>query len=151
MKCPFDPPSPDLAWLCDPALTGLSAAGWDALIAVLMTLHDQQREAGLDKRRGHRPRLAAPGAGRRPLLTLADRLLATVVHHRLGLPQTAVAALVSVRPETINRRIRGIRQLLDQAGHTIQPGPHQLASLDDLYNLATAEGITVASQIKTAC
>jgi transposase len=148
---PFDQPSPDLAWLAHPALTGLSAGEWDDLIAALMMLHDQQREAGLDKRRGHRPRLTARGAGRRPLLTLADRLLATVLHHRLGLPQTAVAALVSVRPETINRRIREIRQLLEQAGHTIQPGPHRLASLDDLYNLATAEGITVASDIKTAC
>jgi transposase len=148
---PFDQPSPDLAWLANPALTGVSAGEWDDLIAALMMLHDQQREAGLDKRRGHRPRLTARGAGRRPLLTLADRLLATVLHHRLGLPQTAVAALVSVRPETINRRIREIRQLLEQAGHTIQPGPHRLASLDDLYNLATAEGITVASDIKTAC
>ncbi len=148
---PFDQPSPDLAWLAHPALTGLSAGEWDALIATLMTLHDQHREAGLDKRRGHRPRLTAPGTGRRPLLTLADRLLATVLHHRLGLPQTAVAALVSVRPETINRRIREIRQLLEQAGHTIQPGPHRLASLDDLCSLATAAEITVPPEIKTAC
>ena len=92
----------------------------------------------LDKRRGHRPRLAAPGAGRRPVLTLADRLLAAVLHQRLALPQVAIAALFGVRPETINRRIRDIRQLLDQAGHTIQPGPHRLASLDDLYSLAIA-------------
>jgi hypothetical protein len=49
----------------------------------------------------------------------------------------------SVRPETINKRIRDIRQLLNQAGHTIQPGPHRLASLDDLYRLATAAEITV--------
>jgi Rhodopirellula transposase DDE domain len=58
---PFDQPSPDLAWLCHPALTGLPAAEWDALTAALMTLHGQQREASLDKRRGHRPRLTAPG------------------------------------------------------------------------------------------
>ena len=148
---PFDQPSPDLDWLRHPALTGLPAGEWDALVTRLMTLHDQLREADLGKRRGHRPRLIAPGPGRRPVLTLADRLLATVLHHHLGLPQTAVAALVSVRPETINRRIREIRQLLQEAGHTIQPGPHRLASLDDLYRLATAEGITVASEIKTAC
>ena len=79
------------------------------LITSLMKLHDQQREATLDKRRGHRPRLAAPGPGRRPILTLADRLLATALHQRLALPQIAVAALFSVRPETINRRIREIR------------------------------------------
>jgi transposase len=148
---PFDQPSPGLAWLCHPALTGLPAQDWDALIAALMTLHHQQREASLDQRRGHRPRLIAPGPGRRPVLTLADQLLATVLHQRLALPQAAIAALFSVQPETINRRIRGIRQLLDQAGHPIQPGPRHLASLNDLYNLATAEGIEGPPQIKTAC
>src|SRR5262249_14418734 len=148
---PFDQPSPDLAWLCHPALTGLPAHQWDALITGLMTLHDQQREASLDKRRGHRPRLTAPGTGRRPVLTLADRLLATTLHQRLALPQVAIAVLFSVRPETINKRIRDIRQLLDRAGHTIQPGPHRVASLDDLYSLATAAEITVPPEIKTAC
>jgi len=148
---PFDQPSPDLAWLHHPALTGLPAQQWDALITTLLTLHDQQREVSLDKRRGHRPRLTAPGTGRRPILTLADRLLATVLHHRLALPQVAIAALFSVRPETINKRIRDVRQLLDQAGHTIQPGPHRLASLEDLYKLTAAAGINTPSEIKTAC
>ena len=149
---PIRPASyPDLAWLCHPALTGLTAPQWDALIATLMMLHGQQREASLDKRRGHRPRLIAPGVGRRPVLTLAHRLLATFLHQRLALPQVAIAALLSVRPETINKRIRDIRQLLDQAGHAIQPGPHRLASLDDLYSLAAARGITVTPEIKTAC
>jgi len=148
---PFDQPSPDLAWLHHPALTGLPAQQWDALITTLLTLHDQQREVSLDKRRGHRPRLTAPGTGRRPILTLADRLLATVLHHRLALPQVAIAALFSVRPETINKRIRDVRQLLDQAGHTIQPGPHHLAGLEDLYKLTAAAGINTPSEIKTAC
>jgi Rhodopirellula transposase DDE domain len=148
---PFDQPSPDLAWLCHPALTGLPAPEWDALIAALMSLHDRQRETNLDKRRGHRPRLAAPGTGRRPVLTLADRLLATTLHQRLALPQVAIAVLFSVRPETINKRIRDIRQLLDQAGHTIRPGPRRLASLDDLYSLAAEAEITLPPQIKTAC
>jgi Rhodopirellula transposase DDE domain len=148
---PFDQPSPDLDWLRHPALTGLPAHEWDTLIATLMTLHHQQREANLDTRRGHRPRLAAPGTGRRPVLTLADRLLATILHQRLALPQVAIAALFSVRPETINKRIRDTRQLLQQARYTIQPGHHRLASLDDLSRLATAEGITISSEIKTAC
>jgi hypothetical protein len=148
---PFDQPSPDLAWLCHPALTGLPAPQWDALIAALMTLHNQQRETSLDARRGHRPRLTAPGTGRRPILTLADRLLAAILHQRLALPQVAIAALFSVRPETINKRIRDIRQLLNQAGHAIQPGPRRLTSLDDLHRLAAAEGIVIPSEIKTAC
>jgi hypothetical protein len=148
---PFDQPTPDLAWLCHPALTGLPAAQWDALIATLMTLHDQQRETSLDARRGHRPRRTAPGTGRRPLLTLADRLLAAILHHRLALPQVTIAALFSVRAETINKRIRDIRQLLERAGHVIQPGPHRLASLDDLTSFATTKGIPISSGIKTAC
>ena len=148
---PFDRPRPGLAWLCHPALTGLPARERDALIAALMSLHDQQRETRPDKRRGHRPRLAAPGPGRRPVLTLADLLLATTLYQRLALPQVAIAVLFSVRPETISKRIRDIRQLLDQAGHTIKPGPHRLASLDDLYTLAAEADIVLPSQIKTAC
>jgi hypothetical protein len=148
---PFDRPSPDLAWLCHPALTGLPAQQWDALIAALVTLHDQQRETSLDKRRGHRPRLIAPGVGRRPVLTLADRLLATVLHQRLTLPQVAIAVLFGVRPETVNKRIRDIRQLLDQAGYAIEPGPQRLTSLDDLHRLAVATGIVIPSETKAAC
>jgi hypothetical protein len=148
---PFDRPSPERAWLCHPALTGLPAREWDALVAALMSLHGQQRETSLDERRGHRPRLTAPGTGRRPGLTLADQLLAVILHQRLALPQVAIAALFSVRPETINKRIRSIRQLLNQAGHTVQPGPHRLATLDDLYSLATAAEITVPPQTQPAC
>lgn len=63
----------------------------------------------------------------------------------------AIAALSGVRPETVNKRIRDIRPLLDQAGHTIQPGPHRLASLDDLYKLARPADIAIQPEIKTAC
>ncbi len=54
-------------------------------------------------------------------------------------------------PKTINKRIRDIRELLEQARHAIQPGPHRLASLQNLYGLAIAEGIMIPSQINTAC
>lgn len=146
---PFDQPSPDLAWLHHPALTGLPTQDWDTLMANLLTLHEQQRETGLHRRRGHRPRMAAPGTGRRPVLTLADRLLATTLHYRLGLPQVAVAALMAVRAETINRRLRETRQLLDQARYTIAPSPHRIDTIDELYDYAIARGIT-APNIKTA-
>jgi hypothetical protein len=121
-----------------------------ALITSITALHQQQREAELDKRRGHRPRNIRSGAGRRPTLTLADRLLATVLHHRHALPQVAVAALFNVRPETINKRIRDTRDLLNQAGHTIEPTQQPLATLDDLYDLARTEGITVPTRTTTA-
>jgi hypothetical protein len=113
------------------------------------SLHDQQREAELHQRRGHRPRRTRPDPGRRPRLTLADRLLATVLHHRLALPQVAIAALLGVRPETINRRIRDTRQLLEQTGYTIQPADQPLPALNDLYDLAATAGITIPTGITT--
>ncbi len=87
---------------------------WCSLIATMMTLHNQQRKPSLDKRRGDRPRLTAPGTGRRPLLTLADRLLATALHQRLAPQQVAIATLSGVRPETIDTCIHDTRQLLDR-------------------------------------
>lgn len=51
------------------------------------------------------------------MLTLADRLLATILHQRLGLPQSALAALFAVRRETISRHIGQTRRLLQQAGY----------------------------------
>jgi hypothetical protein len=145
--------SPDLAWLCHPALTGMPPPTWDTLVSTLMTLHAHQRETALDKRRGHRPRLVNPGTGtgRRPILTLADRLMAVVLHQRLALPQVAVAALFGVRPETVNRRMRETRELLETAGHTITPAEHRLATLDDLHDYAATNGITTATKIKSAC
>jgi transposase len=147
---PFDRPSPDLAWLCHPALTGLPPQEWDALVTTLTALHEAQRETHLDKRRGHRPRLVASGTGRRPVLTLADRLLAALLHYRLGLPQVAIARLFTVTPETVNRRIRDIRQLLNTAGHTIRPCDSQLAALDSLYDYASTTGVPLPPEIKTA-
>ncbi|WP_369407085.1 transposase family protein [Streptomyces hokutonensis] len=145
---PFDQPSPDLSWLCQPALTGLPPQEWDTLITTLATLHEAQRETHLDKRRGHRPR--AGHTGRRPILTLADRLLAAVLHYRHGLPQIAIADLFNVRPETINRRLRDIRELLATAGHDLHPADRQLATLDDLFNQAREAGIITTPEIKTA-
>jgi hypothetical protein len=73
-----------------------------------------------------------------------------VLHHRLALPQLAVAALFGVRPETINRRIRDTRRLLQHADRATQPADCQLATLNDLYDLARTAGITPPPETKTA-
>ncbi|MFE7399683.1 transposase family protein [Streptomyces sp. NPDC057557] len=100
---------------------------------------------------GHPPGGGGHGStGRRPVLTLADRLLATLLHYRHGLPQVAIARLFSITPETIKRRIRGIRQFLATAEHAVHPAADRLATLDDLYKLAAAAGITRPPEIKTA-
>ncbi len=146
---PPGPPPPDLAWLAHPAITGMTRPALDALAAVLAAPAAALREAALDRRRGHRPR-QQPG-GRRPRLTLTAKLLAAILHDRHHLPQRAIAALLGVRHELISRHTSDIRRLLRQAGHTIEPAPATLATLDDLYRHATAAGITIPAKIKTAC
>jgi len=147
---PPSPARPDLAWLAHPAITGLPARALDALTAALTGPAGQLREAALNRRRGDRPR-QLPGNRRRPRITLTHKLIAAILHDRHGLPHRAIAALYQVRHEDICRHVGDIRLLLRQTGHTIEPSPHKLATLDDLYRYAAAQGITKPAQIKTAC
>ena len=141
---------PDLAWLANPALTGLTGPALDALTAALHAPAAALREARRDRRRGYRPRQQPP-AGPRPTLTLTDQILAVILHDRHHLPQAAIAALYQIRTETLSRNISGIRRLLPQTGHTIQPSPRKLTTLADLYAYATEAGITIPAELKTAC
>jgi transposase len=148
---PPAPAPPDLAWLAHPAITGLPARALDALTAALTGPAGQLREAALNRRRGYRPRQLPPGTGRRPRITLTHKLIAAILHDRHGLPHKAIAALYQVRHEDICRHTGDIRLLLRQTGHTIEPSTTKLTTLDDLYRYATAHGITVPAEIKTAC
>ncbi len=147
---PPAPAPPDLAWLTDPAITGLPARALDALTAALTGPAGQLREAALNRRRGYRPR-QLPGNRRHPRITLTHKLIAAILHDRYGLPHRAIAALYQVRHEDICRHVGDIRLLLHQTGHTIEPSPHKLATLDDLHRYAAAQGITKPAKIKTAC
>jgi len=147
---PPSPATPDLAWLAHPAITGLPARHLDALTAALAGPAAQLREAALNRRRGDRPR-HLPGNRRRPRITLTRKLIAAILHDRHGLPYRAIAALYQARHENICRHVGDIRLLLRQTGHTIEPSPHKLTTLDVLYRYAAAQGITQPAQIKTAC
>jgi hypothetical protein len=125
---------------------------WNHLIGELAAAREAQREEDLQQRRGgDRQKTPAAGlyTGRRPGLTLANRLLATLLYERFRLPQVAIARLFAVAPQTINRRIRKTHRLLDQVGHVIAPADHRLATLDDLADLADRLDIPTP-QIKTA-
>jgi Rhodopirellula transposase DDE domain len=143
-------PRPDLAWLAHPAITGLTAGDLDALTAALASPAARLRDAALARRRGYRPRQGHGRGGHRKT-TLAGKLLAVILHDRHGLPCKAIAALFGIRHEHVSRHASDIRRLLRQIGHTIEPSPHKLATLDDLYRHATAAGITIPPKIKTAC
>jgi hypothetical protein len=139
----------DLTWLTHPALTGLPQREWDHLIDQLTVLRHDQREADLHHQRGG-PRKVAPGTGRRPSLTLPERLMITVLHHRLGLPQAVLADQFQVTLMTANRAIRQIRPLLDQTGHTITPARKRLHTAADLTAYAISTG-AITPKTNSAC
>jgi transposase len=141
-------PGPDVAWLACPAITGMTRPALDALAAGLAGPAAALRETALDRRRGHRPR-QQPG-GRRPRLTLTAKLIAVILRDRHHLPCKTIAALLGVRHELISTYTSGIRRLLHQAGHTIEPAPAPLTTLSDLCHHATAAGIAIPAKIKPA-
>ncbi|ANW19541.1 ISAzo13-like element ISScl2 family transposase [Streptomyces clavuligerus] len=150
---PQDLPGPDRAWLVHPDLTGLQPDQWDRLITQLRAARELQREEDLHQRRGgDRQKVPAAGlyTGRRPGLTLVDRLLATILYQRFKLPQVVIAPLFTVTPVTLNRAISQTRRLLDQIGHTIEPATTPLATLDDLAHLAARLDTAPTTKIKTA-
>ncbi|MFH8589296.1 hypothetical protein ACH4GP_33800 [Streptomyces celluloflavus] len=126
---------------------------WDRLIGELATAREAHWEEDLRQRRGgDRQKTPAAGlyTGRRPGLTLVDRLLATLLYERFRLAQVAVAPLFAVVPVPLNRAISQTRCLLHKAGHTIEPISTHLATLDGLTDLAARLGITRDPVIKTA-
>ncbi|WP_405019050.1 ISAzo13 family transposase [Kitasatospora sp. NBC_00070] len=150
---PQDLPGPGRSWLVHPALTGMPDEQWSGLIAALSAAREGQREADLHQRRGgDQQKAPAPGryTGRRPGLTLVDRLLATLLYERHRLPQVTIAPLFAVVPQSLNRVVSQTRRLLDEVGHTIEPADTRLATLDDLLGLAARHGITPPAEIKTA-
>ena len=145
------PPSRwDREALTHPALTGLSRQDLTSLITELGATWTAHREKGLRQRRGGDRRRAA-GAGARPKLDLAGRLLATLLHLRLSLPQPVIALLLGVDRTTITRAIGVGRHLLEQHGTTIDPAPVRLYTLADLSVYAAAHGITQEPETKAAC
>ena len=103
-----------------PELTGLAPGDLDRLIAQLAALRQAQREQrarshpASDAR--HRPR-----SGRPPVFPFPDRVVATVLHLRLSLPDDTLAHLLGTSRTTIRRALTETRHLLDQHGHRIEP------------------------------
>jgi Helix-turn-helix of DDE superfamily endonuclease len=55
------------------------------------------------------------------LFPFPDRVVATVLHLRLNLPDDTLAYLFSTSRTTIRRALTETRRLLDQHGHRIEP------------------------------
>ena len=121
----------------------MSPTAFDTLINRLLTPHDTQREAALHSRRGGH-RQTAKGPGRRPTLTLADRVVLTLIHDRLRLP----SKLFDISQTTASKVIRDTHQLLNQVDHTIDPA-EPLTTLAEFTTYITTTGITPNPQNET--
>ena len=139
---PRPPTDADRIWLTHPALTGLTSTEWDTLLTRLAAPRHTQRETKLHDRRGG-DRQAAAGPGRRPELTLGDRVAITLIRQRFSLPTKHIATLFGVNQTTVNKTIRETQALLTKIKHTTEPTTH-LNTLTDFTNYLTTTGITPA-------
>ena len=133
-----------------PELTGLAPGDLDQLIARLAALRQARREQrarshpASDAR--HRPR-----SGRPPVFPFPDRVVATVLHLRLSLPDDTLAHLLGTSRSTIGRALAEIRDLLDQHEYHIEPvtaPPGLPARIPPYVPRATGNA---ENEIKTAC
>lgn len=108
--------------LSDPSLTGMTRKQLQKLAQTLETLHHKQiRDEQLHRHiaTGRKPH--AFRSGRPAQLTFPDRVLVTILHLRLSLPDHVLAPIFTSNRTTIRRVIRETRQLLQQHGTTIEP------------------------------
>jgi transposase len=133
-----------------PELTGLATAEMDELIAQLAALRQAQRE---EKARDHPASDARhkPRSGRPPVFPFPDRVVATVLHLRLSLPEEALAHLFGTSRTTMRRALTQTRHLLDQHGHRIEPvtAPPGLPARIPPY-VPRTDG-NLESKVKKAC
>jgi Rhodopirellula transposase DDE domain/Helix-turn-helix of DDE superfamily endonuclease len=131
-------------------LTGLATAEMDELIARLAALRQAQRE---ERARSHPASDARhkPRSGRPPVFPFPDRVVATVLHLRLSLPEDTLAHLFGTSRTTIGRALTGTRHLLDQHGNRIEPvtAPPDLPARTAPYVPRT--GGNLQSKVKEAC
>jgi transposase/DNA-binding transcriptional regulator YdaS (Cro superfamily) len=130
-----------LETLCDPLLTGMSRQELDALAARLAPAQAAQTEQRCYQQRGGRRR-RAPGAGSRPLLGDADRILITIVYLRQVCSQQVLSEMLEVNPTSIGQAIAATRRLLEEQRHSVTPTTLSFSHAQDLLGYLD-HGITV--------
>jgi transposase len=133
-----------------PELTGLAPGDLDELIAQLAALRQAQRE---QRARSHPASDARhkPRSGRPPVFPFPDRVVATVLHLRLNLPDDTLAHLLGTSRGTIRRALTEVQDLLDQHEYHVEPvtAPPGLPARIPPY-VPQATGNT-ENEIKKAC
>ena len=136
--------------LSHPALTGMSRQQLRKLIAELAGPQEAQREQARRSRRGAERRRAA-GAGPRPRLTDADRVLATVLYLRKLCTQAVLAELFAVDRSRITEAVQATRPLMEERGHAITPATARFPAPADLAAFLAIENDDEPVTRKPAC
>jgi transposase len=137
-------PAPDT--LSHPTLTGMTTDELTALTTALDALRNAHQEAlhaayrqALETADHNGIRPHAPRSGRPPTFAFPDRVLATVLHLRLGLPDNTLAHLFTTSRATIRRVVNETRQLLDEHGTDITAAPTSPDALATLIAAAVTQ------------
>jgi transposase len=134
--------APVVTALASPELTGLPRAELAALAADLELPWAAAREQRLHQRRGG-SRRARTGPTGPVKYTLETMLLATIYHHRHGMPYSHIATLLGADNTNLGPAIRAITGLLGTGHPALAAGPDFLYTPDDLRKHATTAGITI--------
>jgi hypothetical protein len=133
--------------LRNPELTSMTEPMLDALVDQLSQELDELREHGRSRQRGG-DRIRARGAGAKDKLTIADRVLATVLYLRKLGTRDLITQLFGVNGSTITRAVQQVKPLLTKHGHTIPPSTARFRTPADVTAFVTSSSPT---EIKSAC
>jgi hypothetical protein len=122
--------------------TGVPRRRLAKLIVELADPWQARQESRPRVRRGGRDRLRAEGAGPARELVFIDRVIATLVIPRFGLPHAAVALFYKVDRSTITRAVHQVRPLPAQRAFAVPGEPElRLRTLADVFAYTAAEGV----------
>jgi hypothetical protein len=140
----------DRTLLTHPDLTGMPREQLDAVTTELAEPQAHQHEQSRHTRRGA-DRSRAPGAGRHPRLTDADRIPVTVLYLRKLCTQAVLGEIFAVDRTTITTAVRETRPLLHQHGHAITPSTARFPTPADLLTYIAESGVEPSTVAKPAC
>jgi len=134
--------APVVAALASPELTGLPRDQFAALTAELELPWAAAREHRLHLARGGAPRARTRPTGS-VTYGLEALLLATIYHHRHGMPYSNISPLLGADNTNIGPAIQVITGLLGTSHPALAAGPEFLYTPDDLRTHAATAGITI--------
>lgn len=129
-----------------PELTSMTRQRLDDLTHALIPRLDECREQARHAARG-RPRRVARGAGRKPTLTPADQILATILYLRKVARQELLGQLFSTTAMTISRAVKDVRPLLEAHGVGIPASTARFRTPTDVARFLDPD----ETKIKPAC